>query len=47
MNTDGIEGSGWWGEGAPSYETSAGGERMLPQRIKTVVDAINGYRHIE
>lgn len=40
----GIEGSGWWGEGAPTYEMNAGGERLWSLRIKAVVEGISGYR---
>ncbi|WVQ95459.1 hypothetical protein IAU59_002556 [Kwoniella sp. CBS 9459] len=40
----GIYGSGWFGEGAPDSERSAGGPAMWPHRIRAVVDAIAGYR---
>ncbi|OCF45640.1 chromatin structure-remodeling complex subunit RSC1/2 [Kwoniella heveanensis CBS 569] len=40
----GIFGSGWFGEGAPDYERSAGGPAMWPHRIRAVVDAIASYR---
>ncbi len=44
VNLCGVDGSGWWGEGAPDYEMNAGGERMWPNRIKGVAEAISGYR---
>lgn len=40
----GIPGSGWWGEGAPEYEKSAGGQTTSPSRIKAVLAAISGYK---
>ena len=40
----GITGSGWWGEGAPDYEKSVGGESSWPRRMKAMMTAIHGYR---
>ncbi|WWC92384.1 uncharacterized protein L201_007341 [Kwoniella dendrophila CBS 6074] len=40
----GIQGSGWFGEGAPDYDRSTGGPAMWPHRIRAVIDAIVGYR---
>ncbi|KAK8850623.1 hypothetical protein IAR55_004542 [Kwoniella newhampshirensis] len=39
-----IPGSGWFGEGAPDYEKSAGGPSMWPHRMRTVLGALAGYR---
>ncbi|WWC65270.1 uncharacterized protein I303_107887 [Kwoniella dejecticola CBS 10117] len=40
----GIQGYGWFGEGAPDHERNAGGSAMWPHRIRAVVSAIEGYR---
>ncbi|WVF67895.1 hypothetical protein IAT40_002656 [Kwoniella sp. CBS 6097] len=40
----GIYGNGWFGEGAPDFERSAGGPAMWPHRIRAVVDAVAAYR---
>ena len=39
-----VPGSGWWGEGAPDYEASAGGQVMWGNRMKSVIGAVHGYR---
>lgn len=45
-NLEGIKGSGWWGEGSPEYERSAGGPSAVPQRMRVVMNALSGYRDV-
>ncbi|WVW80738.1 hypothetical protein I302_102724 [Kwoniella bestiolae CBS 10118] len=40
----GVQGYGWFGEGAPDYDRSTGGPAMWPHRIRAVIEAIIGYR---
>ncbi|KAK6906505.1 hypothetical protein I203_100490 [Kwoniella mangroviensis CBS 8507] len=40
----GIQGYGWFGEGAPDYDRSTGDSAMWPHRIRAVIEAIIGYR---
>ena len=39
-----IPGSGWWGEGAPDYERTAGGEAGWGKRMQAVIAALKGYK---
>jgi len=40
----GIEGSGWFGQGAPDYDMRNGGSSSWPGRISSVLHAITEYR---
>jgi chromatin structure-remodeling complex subunit RSC1/2 len=42
--TAGIEGSGWFGQGAPEYEMRNGGSSSWPGRISSVLHAVTEYR---
>ncbi|WRT70789.1 uncharacterized protein IL334_007788 [Kwoniella shivajii] len=42
----GLSGCGWFGEGAPDYERSAGGPAMWPHRIRAVAGAVAGYKDV-
>jgi chromatin structure-remodeling complex subunit RSC1/2 len=42
--TGGIEGSGWFGQGAPEVEQHFGGPSSYPNRIRGVLHAITEYR---
>ena len=39
-----IDGSGWWGEGAPDFERGMGGETMWPDRVSKIIGGIRGYQ---
>ena len=41
VETGGIRGSGWWGEGSDYYERDW---QSWPQRMKGVLEALQGYR---
>jgi chromatin structure-remodeling complex subunit RSC1/2 len=40
----GVEGSGWFGQGAPEYEMRHGGSSSWPARIQSVLHAVTEYR---
>jgi len=42
--TGGIEGSGWFGQGAPEHEQQFGGPSSYPARVQGVLHAIVEYR---
>jgi len=42
--TAGVEGSGWFGQGAPEYEARNGGSSSWPGRISSVLHAVTEYR---
>lgn len=42
--TAGVEGSGWFGQGAPEYEARNGGSSNWPGRIRSVLHAVTEYR---
>jgi len=39
-----VEGSGWFGQGAPEYEARNGGSSSWPGRISSVLHAVTEYR---
>jgi len=40
----GVQGSGWWGEGAPAFEASLGGPGNWQHRMRVMITALAGYR---
>jgi chromatin structure-remodeling complex subunit RSC1/2 len=42
--TGGIEGSGWFGQGAPEHEQQFGGASSYPARVQAVLHAVVEYR---